>query len=83
MAANPYDHLTFLDAPRIAPQLLARGDPMGAVYSFIDPDQLTPDELLKMPNSPANRAIAYMTKSASAAKQDAEYGKRYADWVAA
>ena len=44
MAANPYDHLTFLDAPRIAPQLLARGDPMGAVYSFIDPDQLTPDE---------------------------------------
>jgi putative spermidine/putrescine transport system substrate-binding protein len=45
--------------------------------------QLSPQELALIPNSPANRDKVYTIKTATAAKQDAEYAKRYSAWVAA
>jgi putative spermidine/putrescine transport system substrate-binding protein len=45
-------------------------------------DALTEEELAKTPNSPANREQSYTIKTAQAAKQDADYAKKYADWVA-
>ena len=46
-------------------------------------DALSEEELIKTPNSPQNRKLAYTIKTKQAAKQDADYAKRYADWVAA
>ena len=46
-------------------------------------DQLNDEELAKTPNSPQNRELSYTIKTKQAAKQDADYAKQYADWVAA
>ena len=44
---------------------------------------LSDEELAKTPNSPANRKRAFVIDTAKAAEQDADYAKRYSDWVAA
>lgn len=46
-------------------------------------DSLSEAELAKTPNSPANRKQSYVIDTAKAARQDADYAKKYADWVAA
>lgn len=46
-------------------------------------EMLSDEELAKTPNSPQNRELALTVDTKQAAKQDAEYAKRYADWVAA
>ena len=43
---------------------------------------LTKAELAKTPNAPENRAKSYTIKTQQAAKQDADYATKYADWVA-
>lgn len=45
-------------------------------------DALSKGELGKTPNSPANRDQAYEIDTKRAAKQDADYATKYADWVA-
>jgi len=46
-------------------------------------DQLSEEELAQTPNSPAVRDISFTIDTKAAAKQDADYAKKYADWVAA
>jgi spermidine/putrescine-binding protein len=46
-------------------------------------DQLSEEELAQTPNSPAVRETSFTIDTAAAAKQDADYAQRYADWVAA
>jgi putative spermidine/putrescine transport system substrate-binding protein len=46
-------------------------------------DQLSEEELAQTPNSPGNRKISFTIDTKAAAKQDADYAKKYADWVAA
>ncbi len=46
-------------------------------------ESLSEEELTKTPNSPANREQAYTIETERAAKQDADYAERYANWVAA
>lgn len=46
-------------------------------------ESLSEEELTKTPNSPANREQAYTIETKRAAKQDADYAERYANWVAA
>jgi putative spermidine/putrescine transport system substrate-binding protein len=43
---------------------------------------LTKAELAKTPNAPENRARSYTIKTQQAAKQDADYATKYADWFA-
>jgi putative spermidine/putrescine transport system substrate-binding protein len=43
--------------------------------------QLSTAEKALLPNSPANRVRVYSLNTAKAAKQDAEYAKRYTAWV--
>jgi putative spermidine/putrescine transport system substrate-binding protein len=46
-------------------------------------DMLSEEELALTPNSPANRDQSFAIDTKAAAKQDADYAKQYADWVAA
>jgi putative spermidine/putrescine transport system substrate-binding protein len=46
-------------------------------------DLLSEEELAKTPNSPANRKVSFTIDTVAAAKQDADYATKYADWVAA
>ena len=46
-------------------------------------DSLSKEELAKQPNSPENKGKSYTIKTQQAAKQDADYATKYADWVAA
>jgi putative spermidine/putrescine transport system substrate-binding protein len=43
---------------------------------------LSDGELAQTPNSPANRERSFTIDTTKAAEQDAEYAKRYSDWVA-
>ena len=45
-------------------------------------EQLSEEELAQTPNSPANRKLAFTIDTKAAAKQDADYAKKYSDWVA-
>jgi putative spermidine/putrescine transport system substrate-binding protein len=46
-------------------------------------DELSEEELAQTPNSPAVRDMSFTIDTKAAAKQDADYATKYADWVAA
>lgn len=73
--------IDYMSAPEAQAEI-ARKLRLGPVVSAAF-DMLSEEELAETPNSPANRKLSFAIDTGAAAKQDAEYATKYADWVAA
>jgi putative spermidine/putrescine transport system substrate-binding protein len=72
--------IDFLSSPENQAEV-ARQLHLGPVVSAAF-DQLSEEELAQTPNSPAVRETSFTIDTKAAAEQDADYAKKYADWVA-
>lgn len=73
--------IDYMSSPEIQAEV-ARQLRLGPIVSAAF-DRLSEEELAQTPNAPAAREASFTIDTKVAAKQDADYAKRYADWVAA